>query len=239
MRKTLVLLLASAALPGWAADPSGRWTGTVKIPGREMPIVVDLAKDKAGAWSGSMIMPGFDVKGAPLGNLKITGDDIAFDAGDAMGAEPYGPAKFTARADAKGAMTGELTQGGNKAPFMLKRSGPAQVEFAARSTAVSREAEGRWVGEYEMGGYPRHVTVDIANRPDAPASVDFVVVGKATTKLLIDFVSEEEGLLRIQCSTYRINFEGRLDSRKEKIVGTFENGPFELPLVLRREGKTS
>jgi hypothetical protein len=211
----------------------------VKIPGRDMSIVLDLAKDSSGDWRGSMIMPGFDVKGAPLENLKVAGDDITFDAGDALGAEPYGPAKFAARTDASGAMSGELTQSGNTARFTLKRTGAAQVELAARSTAVSRETEGRWIGEYEMGGYPRHVTVDIANRPGAPANVDFVVVGKATTKLPIDFVSEEEGLLRIRCSAYRINFEGRLDARKEKIVGTFENGPFELPLVLRREGKAS
>ncbi|HLX25074.1 MAG TPA: hypothetical protein VKR38_17125 [Usitatibacter sp.] len=241
MLKILVpLLLAStAALPCAAADPSGRWSGTAKVPGRDMPIVLDLAKDGSGAWAGSLIVPGFDIKGAPLGNLKVAGDNISFDIGDALGAEPYGPARFEAHADAGGTMSGELSQGGNKAPFTLKRSGAAQVELAVRSTAVSRETEGRWIGEYEMGGYPRHVTVDIANRPGAAATVEFVVVGKATTKLPVDFVSEQEGLLRIQCSAYRINFEGRLDGDKNRIVGTFENGPFELPLTLRREGKAS
>ncbi len=241
MRKTVVLwVLASIwALPCAAADPSGRWSGIAKIPGRDMPIVLDLAKDPSGAWAGSMIVPGFDIKGVPLGNLKVAGDNVSFDIGDALGAEPFGPARFEALADAGGTMSGELSQGGNKAPFTLKRSGAAQVEAVARSTAVSRETEGRWIGEYELGGYPRHVTVDIANRPGAAATVEFVVVGKATTKLPIDFVSEEEGLLRIQCSAYRITFEGRLDNDKAKIVGTFENGPFELPLTLRREGKAS
>jgi hypothetical protein len=235
----MLSLALAATLPCAAAELAGRWSGTAKIPGRDVPLVVDIAKDNSGAWIGSMIVPGFDVKGAPLGNIKVTGDEIAFDAGDALGAEPYGPAKFSARADAPGAMSGELIQGGNKAPFELKRVGAAQVEFASRSTAVSRETEGRWIGEYEIGGYPRHVTVDIANREGKPASVEFVVVGKATTKLPIDFVSEEEGLIRIQCSAYRITFEGRLGADRQKIVGTFENGPFELPLTLRREGKTS
>ena len=240
MLRHLVLLLALAAsLPGSAADPSGRWSGVVKIPGRDMPVVIDLAPGKPGSWNGSIIVPGFDLKGVPLANLHVAGNEVTFDLGEALAVEPHGAATFKARMDAKGAMAGEFFQGGNVAPFALARTGAAQVEFAARSTAVSRETEGRWVGEYELGGYPRHVTVDIANRPGAAASVDFVVVGKATTKLPIDLVSEEEGLLRIQCSPYRISFEGRLDARREKIVGTFENGPFELPLTLRREGKAS
>ena len=238
MRRIVFLLASVSALAvNGAQDPAGRWSGQAHIPGRDIRLVVDLAKDKSGEWAGSMIVPGYDIKGAPLGNLKIADDDVSFDIGDALGAAPYGPATFTAHLAAPGAMSGEMKQGGNSAPFTLKRVGEAQVESGVRSTAVSRETEGRWIGEYEMGGYPRHVTVDIANHPGAPASVDFVIVGKATTKLPIDFVSEEEGLLRVACSAYRITFEGRIGDGT--IIGTFENGPFEVPLALRREGKAS
>jgi hypothetical protein len=181
-----------------------------------------------------MIIPGLDVKGAPLGNIKVTEGEIAFDAGDALGTEAN-TATFKARIDGGGAMAGEMRQAGNAAPFVLKRNGPAQVELARRSTRVARETEGRWIGEYETGGYARHVTVDIANRDTPPAAVDFVVVGKATTKVPIDFVAEEEGLLRLESSAYRMTFEGR---RKDdgRIVGTFDTGQAEVPLVLRREG---
>ena len=64
-------------------------------------------------------------------------------------------------------------------------------------------------------------------------------VGKATTKLPIDFVSEEEGLLRIECHPYRINFEGRIHKGEGRIAGTFAQGAIEVPLVLRREGGKS
>jgi hypothetical protein len=239
MRRIIVLLLASTAtLSSVAADPAGRWTGTAQVPGRDIPLVVDLAKDDSGAWIGSLVVPGFYVKGAPLGNLKVAGDDLTFDAGDALGAAPNN-ATFTAHLGANGLMTGEFRQAGNVATLALKRAGAAQVDVAKRSTAVSHDAEGRWVGEYEMAGYPRHVTVDIANRAGSPANVDFVVVGKATTKLPIDYVGEQEGMLRIESRAYGFTFEGRVHGADGRIVGTLEVGPFELPFTLRREGKTS
>jgi hypothetical protein len=200
--------------------------------------VVDLAKDPSGAWTGSMIIPGFDVKGAPLGNITVTGKDLSFDAGDAFGAAPNN-ASFKAHVEEATAMTGQFTQGGHEAAFRLKRTGPAQVDLARRSTAVTSGTEGRWVGEYEMGGYPRHVTIDIANRAGGAPSVEFVVVGKATTRVPIDFVAEEEGMLRLESNAYRIIFEGRVQAAEGRIVGTLDSGPFEVPFTLRREGKAS
>ena len=239
MKSALIVVLATiAALPSHAAsDVEGRWSGRAQVPGSDLPLVIDLAKDAAGAWIGSMIIPGLDVKGAPLGHIRVTAERIEFDAGDALGAEAN-MATFKARIDNAGAMSGEMRQAGNVAPFALKRIGSAQVELARHSTRVARETEGRWVGEYEMGGYPRHVTVDIANRDTPPAAVDFVVVGKATTKVPIDFVAEEEGLLRLESSVYRMTFEGRRNA-DGRIVGTFDTGQAEVPLILRREGAKS
>jgi hypothetical protein len=239
MRRIILPLAASmVALSSAAADLAGRWAGTIFIPGRDVPLVVDLATDPSGAWAGSMIVPGFDVKGAPLAHIKVTGNDLAFDAGETLGVAPNN-ATFTARLDEARAITGEFRQGGNTAPFTLKRAGEAQVELVRRSTAVGRGTEGRWVGEYEMNGYPRHVTLDIANRAGAAASVELVIVGKATTKVPVDFVAEDEGMLRIESSAYRITFEGRMQATEGRIVGTLENGPFERPLTFRREGKAS
>jgi hypothetical protein len=236
-----MLLLASlAALPCMAAqEVAGRWAGRARIPGRDLTLVIDLAPDAAGAWTGSLTMPGFDIKGAPLANIQVGGDSVAFDAGDALGAAPDGPATFAARLDGRGGMAGEMRQAGNAAAFTLERIGEAQVELPPRSTPVAREIEGRWTGEFEMGGYPRHVTVDFANRAGSAAKVDFVVVGKATTQVPIDFVSEQEGLLRLESRAYRINFEGRIHTGEGRIAGTLELGPTAVPLVLRREGGKS
>jgi hypothetical protein len=60
-------------------------------------------------------------------------------------------------------------------------------------------------------------------------------VGKLTTKLPIDFVTEEEGVLRIESHPYGITLEGRV--AKDRIEGTLEQGPVEVPITLRRPGE--
>lgn len=231
MRRAALALLSLAALIAAAAPPEGRWTGRAELPGRDLPLVVDLAPDASGAWNGSLTIPGLNIKGAALGHVSVTGDAIAFDAGNAVGLASAGGATFTARIQAA-TMRGEMHQAGNAAPFTLTRTGEAQVDAAARSTPVANSTQGRWVGEYEMAGYPRHVTLDIANDGDNMPKVDFVVVGKLTTKLPIDFVAEEEGVLRIESRPYGITLEARV--AKDRIEGTLEQGPIEVPIVLRR-----
>jgi hypothetical protein len=58
------------------------------------------------------------------------------------------------------------------------------------------------------------------------------VVGKQTSKLPIDLVSEEEGILRIESRPYGITLEARVAS--DRIEGTLEVGPTEIPILLRR-----
>jgi hypothetical protein len=230
-RAALVVLFSLSALAGVAAPPDGRWTGHAQLPGRVLPLVVDLARDASGAWSGSLTIPGLDIKGAGLGHVAVEGNEVAFDAGNAIGVASAGGATFKARIDGS-TMAGEMRQAGNAAPFTLRRTGDAQVDAAARSTPVAASTEGRWIGRYEMAGYPRQVTLDIANDGTGMPKVDFVVVGKLTTKLPIDFVAEEEGILRIESHPYGITLEARV--AKDRIEGTLEQGAVEVPILLRR-----
>ncbi|HUL95150.1 MAG TPA: hypothetical protein VLT89_04005 [Usitatibacter sp.] len=231
MRTLLIALAAASAAAAFAAPPAGRWIGEAQIPYNDMPLVLDLAQDASGAWIGSLTSPGFEIKGAALGNLKVAGDTVSFDIGNVLGAPPDGPATFSAKFG-KDRMAGEMRQAGNKAPFELKLTGTAQVDLPPKSTAIGRELEGRWVGTYELGGYPRQVTVDLANQPGSTAKVGFVVVGKMTTNVPVDFISEKDGTLRFESSAYRTVFEGVIGPGQ--IKGTLVSGPFEVPLILRR-----
>lgn len=240
MRSIVVLAASISALACAAAPPpTGRWEGRAQIPGPDVTLVVDLAQDASGAWIGSMIIPGFGIKGAPLEHLTVSGSEVAFDAGNALGAPPDGPATFAAHLDGHGGMRGEMHQAGNTAPFTLKLAGQAQVELPPRSTAVGREVEGKWVGRYEFGGYPRDVKVDITNHGASAATAEFVVVGKKTTKLPIDLVAEDDDVLRIECSAYQITFEGRIHRETGRIEGSFVQGPFEVPLILHRPERSA
>ena len=233
----MLLALLAATASHAAGEIAGRWSGRVQIPGRELPVVVDLAKDPSGAWIGSVTLPGFNVKGAPLGNIKVDEPGVAFDAGDALGAAPDGPAAFSARLDGRGMMSGEMRQGGNAAPFALKRVGEAQVELPPRSTAVARALEGRWTGEYEMGGYPRHVTVDFANH-----------AGPRPRSISSSWERRRPSCRSISCRRRRdscasnatpIASTSKGASTRDRIAGTFTQGSMEVPLVLRRAGGKS
>ena len=234
-RSILILLVCLPALANGAAKlPEGRWEGSVQIPGRDLQLIVDLAQDSTGVWKGSIIVPGLGIKGEPLTNIVFTANDLAFAVGSSLGSATHGPAGFKASLPSADVMAGEMSQGGNVAKFTLKRVAPAEVESSPRSTRVARDIEDQWTGDFELGGYPRHVTITLENHADAVATARFVVVGKQTTDLPVDLVVEDGNFLRIESQANHIVFEGRIVRESGEIRGTFEMGPYELPLVLRR-----
>jgi hypothetical protein len=235
MRPTAtILLLCLPALAFAANPPEGRWEGPVRIPGRELQLVVDLAQDRNGTWTGSIIIPGLGIKGEPLSDIAVSDTDLTFGTGNALGSPAYGPARFNAHLTAVGRIEGEMSQGGNVAKFSLERVAAAQVESSPRSTPVGRDVEFQWRGDFELGGYPRHVTLTLENHPNAAATAKFVIVGKQTTDLPVDLVIEEGDFLRIESRANHVAFEGRFIKGSGEIRGLIELGPFELPLVLRR-----
>jgi hypothetical protein len=239
MRRTFIaLLLCASGLARGASEPlEGHWEGRIEIPGRAMPVVVDLARKDAAAWAGSITLPGFGIKGAPLSNVVTARSDVAFDLGNFLSTPNQGPARFRIRLNANGVMAGEMNQGGNVAKMSLRKIGPAQVDAGPHSTPIRKALEDQWIGEFELGGYPRHVTLTVENHPNAPATATFVIVGKQTNNLPVDRVAEDGSFLRIESSTTHVNFEGRLLEQSDELKGTVELGPLELPLVLRRAAR--
>jgi hypothetical protein len=213
----------------------GRWEGTVKIPDRELSVIVDVAQPSAGSCIGSIIIPGLDVKGATLSEISLHGSDVMFRIKTALASEPGGTAEFKGHLSANGVLAGDFRQAGNAAPFTMTRIGPAQVELPPRSTEVTSDMEGEWKGEYELFGYARHVTIKLANHGSEGATAEFVVVGRKTNNLPVDVVTEEGDLLTISSQQTGINYEGRLDRKTGEIKGTLTQGPIELPLVLHRQ----
>jgi len=116
----------------------------------------------------------------------------------------------------------------------MTRIGPPQVEAPLRSTAVTGVLAHEWRGDFELGGYPRHVTLTLENHAGAGASATLVVVGKATTRVPIDLVVQDGGSVRVESPSTGIAFEGRLANEDAELHGTIEIGPTERPLVLRR-----
>jgi hypothetical protein len=214
-----------------AEEPtSGRWEGSVQIPDRELTLIVDLAQDSHGSWVGSIIIPGLDIKGAHLIEIAIKDSGAAFSVKTGRGLE----ATLKGNLKPDGTLAGEFIEAGNTAPFVLKKTGPAQVETPPKSTGISRELEGDWKGEYELFGSPRKVTIRLVNHGAEGATAEFVVLGKKTNNLPVDLVTQEGDLLTIDSHESGISYEGRFNKATSEIKGTFIQAGIELPLVLRR-----
>ena len=240
MRFTALLILTSTlicAATARAEDLSGRWEGSIQIPGRDVDLVVDLDQVSGPSgkeWAGSIIIPGLGVKGAQLLELAVKGSGISATIEGALGSERTGKAKLNGNLSGPGELSGDFLQAGNSAPFRLRKTGPAQVEMPPQSTPVSKALEGTWRGDYEMLGYPRHVTLTLSNPAADHAAARFVIVGKRTTNVPVDLVREEYGLLTIEAHELGITYEGRLRKEGPELNGTFSLGPVEIPLVLKR-----
>jgi hypothetical protein len=228
----LAAVVTLAAAPAFAAPAAGRWQGLIEIPELPLHATVDLDQDKSGAWIGSIIVPELAIKNVALTDVVARDSTLTFAIKGALAAPGEAPAAFDAKLEGD-TMTGTFTQAGNHAPFALHRAGAAQVDLPPANTAVAKEMEGTWVGDYELMGYSRHVTLTFANRAGEPASVEFTIVGKKVNKLPVDVVRRDGDIVRIESHEFGINWEGQL--RDDKLDGTYEQGPIELPLVLHRD----
>jgi hypothetical protein len=234
LRLLAIILFASAAVASATEGAAGRWEGTVQIPGRELKLIVDLSDEGGKGWAGSIVVPGFGVKGAPLTDLKISGADVAFAIKGALGNDRAGRAELKAHLTADGHLAGNFLQGGNSAPFVLEKTGLAQVDLPPQSTAIAKELEGEWKGDYEMMGYARHATMKFSNRGPEGAALEFTIVGKKVNNVPVSLVTQDEDFVTVKSDEFGITFEGRFNKAAGELKGTVSQGPMEAPLILRR-----
>lgn len=215
-----------------ASALAGRWEGSLRLPGEDVRIIIDLDRVGAAHWVGSVILPSLNVKGAPVEVLQ-QGSRVRLTIPTVFGGPPDGPATIDSSLQSARTLSGTFSQGGNRAPFSLHRTGQAQVELPPSSTPIDVALEGTWRGDYEMGGYPRHVTLELVNHPGAAATAEFGILGKQPHSLSVHLIREDEGLLRIESQEFGgIAFEGRL-RQPDELQGTIEQGAAEAPIVLR------
>jgi hypothetical protein len=234
MRIAFILFLASILVSRADENAGGRWEGTVKIPSRELVLIVDLAAGNGdgGNWQGSITIPELGIKGASLTDIAVKSDDVVFSIKSALADQRAGPAKFNAHFIGDGKLSGNFEQAGNSAPFALEKTGAPQVEPAPHSSAIAKEIEGEWKGGYELFGYPRKVTIKLQNRGAEGATAEFVIVGRKENKLPVDHVVQEGEFLTVDSHETGLSFEGR--ARKGEIQGAILQGPLEIPITLRR-----
>jgi hypothetical protein len=234
LRLVATILFASAALASAAESAAGRWEGIVQLPGNELKLIVDLSDDNGKGWTGSVIVPGFGIKGATLVDLHVRGGDLDFAIQGALGNQRAGRAEMKGHLTADGHLAGDFSEGGNRAPFVLEKTGLAQVDLPPRNTAVAKELEGEWKGDYEMMGYARHATMKFTNRGAEGAALEFTIVGKKVNNVPVSLVTQDENFLTVKSEEFGITFEGQFNKATGELKGSLSQGALEAPLVFKR-----
>jgi hypothetical protein len=224
---TSVLAALLAGPAGAAAPAEGRWDGTIAVPGAPQRLVLDLEPDAAGGWSGSVILPGRGVKGAPVHELVVEAGQVRFSLAAALPFAADKPPVVVLAPAGVGRLAGHIEFAGLSAVVEVSRQGPPQVDRPPRNQPVGPELGGRWVGSYELFGQPRQVTLTLDGE-----QAEMVIVGRRTTRVPFEQVRQGEHWLTLSGNEFGIDFEGRW--RSGQIEGTFQQGPIERPLTLRR-----
>src|SRR5579871_1205185 len=128
------------------AELSGHWEGSVRIPGAELAIEIDLVKNQQENVEGTISMPDQNLHGLPLQKITLNGSSVSFQARTDQ--------PFSGRLSADGqSISGDLSFQGYSIPFGLTRTGDAHIETLPKISAVSKVLGdvGRFVG---YRGYP-------------------------------------------------------------------------------------
>jgi hypothetical protein len=218
---------------GPASAAEGRWEGQAQVPGVAVPVVVDIAAGPQG-WIGSITLPGRGVRGAPLQALAVHGTTVRAEVG-AAGA-PGTEIGIALRQSAGATLVGELSQGGHAAPLTLQRTGPAQVEPTPASTPIAPSLLGTWVGRYDIGFGPRDVTLRLDAAPDGrEPKATITVVGRRTVEIAIDLIVQHGAFVTLAANAADIALEGPWALEGGQWSMAWRQGPFEAPLLLRRQ----
>lgn len=194
-----------------------------------MAIVIDLGDTPRPA--GSIILPGRGIKGDALRAVTIDADgSLQLQMPARLGDD----ARATLRLGADGRLVGSFEQGGHRTALTLQRRGEAQVDAAPTPATLAAPWLGTWVGGYELGGYPREVTLTLA--PGAAGSTaTLLIVGRRRSEVPIDQVLLNGALLQLVSSSTGITLEGRLHAADGSLRGQFQQGPLEADFVLRKQ----
>ena len=227
-----LIVAAAAAEPVVVApDATGRWQGTIHVPGADVEAVVDLTRDEGKAWIGSIAAPSLALAATPVSELSVEGDQVRFALKGKLG-DP----RFEGRLGKDGTLSGQFLLGGQQAPFELKKTGKPEVETPPHSTPVGKAFEGVWSGHTELMGNPLLVRLTLGNDAAGAPAVKFFIQGHNAHDMAVDVVTQEAAFVTVHTPDLGgVRFEGQLNADAKEITGVLQQGPAEGPLVLRPE----
>lgn len=204
---------------------AGHWTGTIKGP--EIAVEIDLASKGAGAWHGTISIPSQGTKGAPLGEVSVKGTAVKFTIPNAPGGAGYAG---TLSADGK-TITGDFSQSGASLPLTLTWTGEPKFEVPQKSTPITKDLEGSWEGSLDVNGKVLRLVLKLANGSTGATGV-LVSLDQNNAEIPVATVTQQGPRLKLLVTLISGTYDGEL--KGGELVGTWVQGPVNLPLVFKR-----
>ena len=226
---SLILSPAASLHAQAAADPSGHWEGTLKVPNMEIKVEIDLAKNAKGEMAGTFSQPEQGVKGLPLSTVAVEGRAVKF----VVRGGPE-PATFdgTLSDDSK-SITGRVTQAGQGMPFTLTRNGEARITAVPKSAAIGKELEGTWNGTLDVNGTSMRLVVKMANQADGTSAGTVMSPDGSGMEIPIA-ITQKAPNVNLDVPSVGASFTGSLNAAGTEITGTWTQQQMSMPLTLKR-----
>jgi len=207
---------------------AGHWQGSIQLPDKELTIEVDLAQNPRGEWVGTIDIPPQGLKGFPLSDIAVKGNSISF----AMKGVPGDP-KFDGKLSTGGkTISGGFTQAGASLSFSLKRTGDAVIETPPKSTAITKEMEGRWEGALDVNGNLLRLRLSLTNQEDGTAAGTMISVDQGGGEIPITTIIQNGANLKLEVKTIQGSYDG--DLTNGVLAGHWVQRGTTFPLTFRR-----
>jgi len=224
-----VVVGVGAAAPQSSAGATGHWEGTIKTPGQELAVVVDLAQQN-GTWVGAITIPTQGVKAFALSPMTVEGDAVTF----GMKGIPGDPLFKGTLSNEPRSISGQFRQGGVTMPFTLAWKGEPKLEAAPKSSAITKDLEGSWEGSLNVQGTTLRLILELAN--EAGSGVGTITsLNQGNARIPIAQVTQEGTGVKLLVSAIGAGYDGSLANGQ--IEGTWSQAGQKFPLVFKRASK--
>ena len=229
------LLLATVAVPAWAA-PGGFWDGAIEVPGRTLPLMIEIQSQGDG-WVAQLFIPEQGVRDVTMTGLSIDGKAFAASI-PGMPGEPRFVGSF---AEDGSSLSGTYTQAGRDFPFrFIPAEKPDALEQdiygAYRSPARPGEgAVGTWRSVFEVGPHRYRMELVVEQTGETLQATLLNHDRGPKTPQPMESIEQSGRAVAIELGG-GATFSGDLNEDGSRLTGTFSQGGQQFPLEFWRAG---
>ena len=221
-----VLLSPVQLLHAQTVDPTGHYEGVISSPAGEMAMQIDLTKTTKGDLAGTLTIPAQKLKGFPLTNVEVKGQDVSFAIATSGGGYYRGELHGNK-------ISGEFSTQMGPLPLDFERTSDARTYELPKSARLDREFEGVWNGLLDVDG-GMHVTLKLSNQADGTSGGTLISVDENDLSVPV-VIAQDGAKLTLTLPMVGSSYEGTVNAAGTEVSGTYTTSRgIALPLILKK-----